>query len=119
MAVQESQHLQLAEGFYANALKPMLDICVGDVDVFLSNHVNLVSAAVAKHARDDDPKCPKSIRENDLRGKTRMRASSGRLMGLPPSGRLAREPIDVHPLRELEQCVARHGRTHNLAFEHE
>jgi hypothetical protein len=36
MAVQESQYLQLAEGFYANALKPMLDIGVGDV--FPSNH---------------------------------------------------------------------------------
>ena len=52
MAVQESQHLQLAEGFYANALKPMLDIGVGDVDVFLSNHLNLVSAGVAKHTKE-------------------------------------------------------------------
>ena len=33
--------------------------------------------------------------------------------------RVAREPIEVHPLREIERCVARHGRTHNLAFEHE
>ena len=33
--------------------------------------------------------------------------------------RVAREPIDVHPLREIERCVARHGRTHNHAFEHE
>jgi hypothetical protein len=32
-------------------LKPMLDICVGDVDVFLSNHLNLVSAAGAKHTK--------------------------------------------------------------------
>ncbi|MEP7308934.1 MAG: hypothetical protein ABJA98_25805 [Acidobacteriota bacterium] len=30
MAVEESQHLQLAAGFYANGLKPMLDIGVGE-----------------------------------------------------------------------------------------
>ena len=51
MAVQERQHLQLAAGFYANALKPTLDICVGDVFVFLSNHLNLVSTVVAKHTK--------------------------------------------------------------------
>ena len=39
-------------------------------------------------------------------------------MDLPLAG-ASRQPIEVHRLRDIEQCVARHGRTHHLAFEHE
>jgi hypothetical protein len=33
--------------------------------------------------------------------------------------RVTREPIDVRPLKEIDQRVARHGRTHHPALEHE
>ena len=47
MVVQETQQLPLTERFYAHPLKPMLDICVSDVNC-LSHHLNLVSIDVTK-----------------------------------------------------------------------
>jgi hypothetical protein len=49
MVVQESQHVKLTEGFYANALKPTVDVGVGDV--FLSHDCEPFSAAAAKHTK--------------------------------------------------------------------